>query len=515
MKCNRCGNEFYAGNICPNCGTVMNMNNDEGATIAYNQEISVKLDEQGNMDYGQSRQNVYSHGTPQPLEGIFASSNMYGAQGTSGQGMSNQGMYGNFGMNGQGVPNQSMYGTQGMNGQNMPNQSMYGTQGMNGQSVPLSQGMYGNGNMGGQNIPQSMSPNMSNSGMYGYSQNPSYGNNPYAPNNQEPKKSKTPFIIAGIVLALAVIAIILILVLVVFKEDDDTHDDERTTAATTESISTESTTEDDVTTEKATETETTSEEAKTDEQKTDGNVVFSDDKIELTFDKAYMSKYGEFTIEGKAKNKTDGKIGLGLDASDIDGISINSSFYASVDAGGTDTWTFTAEADGLAVAGIKKISNVNIEFSLYDGETYADIYEDSLQISCDVDTNLDKAPKDDEWVVVYKDDYCEVAALNRISEDMEYDYYNEYFRITNKTDTRNTIMITNTVIDGKKVTEYGGYLDVRAKATAYVKLYWDKKDFEAVPKFGEIQADFDFYTTKDYNGYTETDITIKTNGIVK
>ncbi|MGN0394880.1 MAG: hypothetical protein ACI4EF_05915 [Coprococcus sp.] len=486
MKCNRCGNEFYSGNVCPNCGNPVLMENAD-ATVAYNQEISVKLDDDNNTTMGTGTAGVYSHGTPQPQEGIFATQNMYGTQN----------------MNGQGMPGQSMYGTQNMGGQGMPNSNMYGgyTQ-VNGYTQS-------NGYTQGNGYTQSNGYTQGN----GYTQNNGYIGNSYGPNNQEPKKSKMPFIVAGIVLAAAVIAIILILVLVVFKDDDDEKKKNTTEATTTEATTTEDTTVEASTTEEPSSDEPSSNNSQIPDA--EGTVIYSDDIVDLTYTKTYISKAGDFVIEGEMVNKSKGRLGAGLDMVDVNGLCFNGNLYGSAEAGEKGEWSLYVYASDMTVAGLKKITDVNIYFSVYSGETYEDITVDSMKVQCDISTEIKNAPKAEDWVVVYSDDICEVAALNTIKVDNEYDEYEEYLKVTNKTDKNVTAMLLDTLVDGQDVYGYGGLIDAPGKCVAYFPVYWHMEDFTTTPKFEKIEADFSVFDYKSYETYSSSAIEIKPKGIEK
>lgn len=506
MKCNRCGNEFFAGTVCPNCGNSVPMEN-ANETIAYNEEISVNIDDKNAADSGV---NVYSHGTPQPQEGIFANSNM------SGQG---QNLYGK-----QGMPSQNMYGGQNVSGMQMTNPSMYNSgQPMSNQMYnggqPMSAQMYNSGQpMSSQMYNSSQS--MSGQGMYGYA-------NTNGTNNEPPKKSKLPFIIAGVTLAAAVIAIILILVLVVFKSDDGGNDDNNG-AVTTEDgnygHTTEATTETPDTTEPSTDvpdtTEPVTDEPSTEDKPagntTSGEIIFSNETVEITYDKAYIDNLGDFVIEGQMTNKSNSKIGIGLDSCSLNNVSLDGYLYGSADANGTGEWEFVVESDGLAVTDLKKVTEAVMYFSIYDGESYLDIFVDEMKAGCDVEITTKQLVSKENWTTVYTDEYCEIAALDCIFDDNSLGYYRTYIKVTNKTEKMTTIMADDSESDGIDVDLRGGYLVVAPNATAYMEVHWDKKEVpDSAKKFGEVSMEIEMFDNADYTGYVDTDIKFNTNGVVE
>lgn len=507
MKCNRCGNEFFAGTVCPNCGNSVPMEN-ASETVAYNEEISVNVDEGADKNLSEPAVNVYSHGTPQPQEGIFANSGMASQGMYGGQPMSSQNIY-----SGQPMSNRNMYGSsQPMSGQPVQSQGMYGGQPMSAQMYnggqPMSSQMYNN------------SQSVSGPGMYGYA-------NTNATMNEPQKKSKLPIIIAGITLVAAVIAIILILVLVVFKKDDDGNDDnnivttEEGNNGHTNEPSTDTTEPSTDTAEPSTDTTEPSTDApSTEDNKTgstlSGEILFSNETVEISCDKTYINDIGEFVIEGKMTNKSDVKIGMGLDACSVNNVSLDAYLYGSADTNATGDWQFVVDASGLAVSDLTKITDVEMYFSIYDGETYMDIFVDEMKATCDVEVTTKKVVGKDNWKTVYSNEYCDIAALDCVFDDDYLRGYKTYIRVTNKTEELSTIMADDSKLDGAEVDIRGGYLCVAPKATAYMVVYWNKEDVpDSAKKFGEINMEIEMYDSTNYTSMTDTDITFKTNGVVE
>lgn len=523
MKCNKCGNEFFAGTVCPNCGNSVPIEN-ASETVAYNEEISVNVAEGTDKNLSEPAVNVYSHGTPQPQEGIFANSGMASQGMYGGQPVSSQNIY-----NGQPMSGQPMQ-SQPMSGQSMQSQGMYGGQPMSGQPGQ-SQGMYGGQPMsaqmfnGGQPISSQMynnSQSVPGPGMYGYS-------NTNGTMNEPQKKSKLPVIIAGVTLVVAVVAIILILVFVVFKKDDGGDDDNNVT--TTEegnnghtnepsSDTTEPSTDTAEPSSDTTESSTDTTEPATDDNNTgstpSGEVIFSNDTVEIYYDTAYIDDRGSFVVEGKVKNKGDVKIGMGLDAGSINNVSMEAYLYGSAEANATGDWEYEVEAGSLAVSDLSKITDVDMYFSVYNGETYMDIFVDEMKANCDVEVTTEKVVGKDNWKTVYSDDYCDIDALDCVFEDEFLNGYKAFIRVTNKTDELTTVMVDDSEIDDIDVDVNGGYLCVTPKSTAYVIVYWSKDDVpDSAKKFGEIKLEMEMYSSTNYTSMTDADITFKTTGVVK
>ncbi len=497
MKCNRCGNEFFVGTVCPNCGNSVPMEN-ANETVAYNDEISVNIDDKNTAG---PAVNVYSHGTPQPQEGIFANPNMSVPEQNaySKQGMTNQNIYGGQNMSGRQMTNMGMY-----SGQPMSNQMYNGGQ-------PMSNQMYN----GGQPVSSQMynSQPMSSQSMYGYS-------NTNGANNEPPKKSKLPFIIAGITLAVAVIAIILILVFVVFKKDDDGNGNNNVEVTTeagsnghTPSADIPDTTEPD-TTEPSTDEPST--EDKTSGNTTSGELLFSNETVDISYDKAYIDDIGYFIIEGQIVNKSSSKIGIGLDSCSLNNVCLDAYIYGSAEADATGEWEFVVEADNFAVTELTNVTDVVMYFSVYDGESYMDIFVDKMTAGCNVEIPAKQLVGKDNWKTVYTDEYCDIAALDCIFDDDGLKYYKTYIKITNKTDKMSTLMADDTESDGINVDLNGGYLVAAPNSTAYMEVYWHKEEVpDSAKKFGEVSMEIKMYDSADYTEYVDTDIKFNTNGIIE
>lgn len=502
MKCDKCGNEFFTGTVCPNCGTPVAMDSD-GATVAFDQEIGTSIPEAAeqkpveNQAAEQADSAVFSQNTPQPEDAIYtgAAANPYGNQAN---------MYGNQ-ANMYGNQSNNLYGNQNNMYGNQPNNA-YGNQ----------NNMYGN---------QNNNPYGNQNNMYGNQPNNLYGGQnfqPGAPNNytlkpEEPKKSKTPFIIAAVCLAAAVIALVLILVFVVLKKDDGKKDDEKKDIPTSEERTSETINAPDTEKPNAEDTEAPSdtEAAATDTPISggtlEGTVVYNDNSMQLTVVSAEY-KYGMLEVTGQVENKTGTDARLSDQGIALNGVSLNGYMTGDVLAGSKAEWTLSVYSMDMEIAGIEQIDEITAYFELYDSETYDTVALGNFTYDCDFKTDV--TPKYDlsKFEDVYEDENCDVKAYKDIVK-VEDAYYT-VLRVKSKMDVPTSVMLNDTKINGVVVEENGGWDDMVPGSVVYAEVYWYEDDLtEDCMSFEDIEMGFDFFDFDTWDDYSITTISYKTDGV--
>lgn len=500
MKCNKCGNEFSVGSICPVCGNSV-VDNTGNETVAYNDEISVDISNSA------SKVNVYSHGTPQPQEGIFSNTAMPNQNGYSQYAPGNQ-------------MNTNMYNSQPM-GTNMYNNSQ-----------PMSTNMFNNG--------QPMSANMYN-GMQGQSQmynggqqyagqqfggqtGYAYNDNNVSISAEDTKKSKTSLIIACVSIAVAVIAIIALLVFVVFKKPDGGDDNSTTTTESSSVQTTDEPSTDEPSTGGQTTDEPTTDEPSTDNNSTNnhtntslsGDPVFSNDMVDMSVDSMDFDSIGNFVVKGTFYNKSSDKIGILLNTVCMDGTSVTGYTYGDAEPGDVGEWTLSIDSEQIALSDVEVITNLDVYFRYYNCESYMTVFDDSMNIKVDSVKTGDKILAKEDWIEAYSDDSCKISSVNYVVYNNVIDTYEMYIRVENKTDKCVTVLTDLANIDGESVESSGGYMTIAPNSVACSKIYWYNDSLpDECKEFKKIKFELSLVDYSTYETLTKGKVEIDTKGIKK
>lgn len=458
MKCSQCGNEVNPGAVCSVCGKAAPI--DDIPTMASEPIISVKIP--GNDEKQ--------------------------AENPSGQGSQQ--------MNGQNNPyigNNTMGQPQYQGGQ-MPYQ---------GNQVP-----YQGGQMPYQgNQPQYQGGQMPYQGSTAPYQN---GQTTYQGGNipPEPNKSKAPFIVAGVILAVAVIAIIILIVLIVGNKDDKDKDkyNNVTTVATTEEITTEATTGDGSTEEIKTEEPDTSDDTNNggsgDVSQLEGDIVYEDEYVAITLTTPEMTSYNTLYAYGQILNKTSNDLYVSNIACSLDGICVEGYMYTTVSAGSINDIDFTIYGSDLETSGITHIDNIDVFVYGSDNSTYDRVFDGQFTLSCNVDTGLEPTIDLSGYSTIYEDSYVVVKASKDIYHDSTYGAYYSYLYIESKVDDFTTVMLSDTYIDGVEVSENGGWEDIAPKSAIYADVYWYEDDLGDNTAFNTITMELDLFNYSTWEDYT-------------
>lgn len=491
MKCSQCGNEVNPGAVCSVCGKEAPY--DDEPTMASEPIISVKIPDNESTS-GESSQQLQNN--------QFMVNNTMYQGGPAPQAPYQGGQPGQNPYQGGPAPQAPYQGGQ-------PGQNPY--QGGSAPQMPYQGGQPGQNPYQGRPVPQVPYQG----GQPG--QNPYQGaQTPYKGSNipEEPKKSKTPFIVAGIILAAAVIAVVILLVVLLGGDDKDKDKDkeknttERQTTEKEEPTTVEKTTE-EITTEVSTEGDTSDTEQSTgqaDVSQLEGTIVFENDYIAMTLSTPGMVSDSLFYAEGQILNKTSSGITVSNDACDIGGISVDAYMYTSVEPGSIQDITLTIYASDLQEAGFTHIDDLVLYISGYNNSTYEDVFEDKFKLSCNVDTGLEPEIDTSGYKIVYEDENVIVKASDDIYHDDTYGEYYCYLYVESKMNVLTSVMVSDTYIDGTPVTENGGWEDLAPMSGTYVDVYWYDADIGDNNSFGTISAEISFFDYDTWEDYTVTTI---------
>ena len=338
-----------------------------------------------------------------------------------------------------------------------------------------------------------------------------------ATNPPEPKKSKAPFIVAGIILGVAFIAIIILLVLIIGGGDDKDKDkDNEDTEVTTEEVKTEEAADEDTDITEGAASEDAEEatesslddgaDATTDASDLDGTIVYEDEYVAITLSDPELDDYGEVCATGQVMNKSSQDMYVTTAACSVDGVSVEAYMYADVAAGATEDIYFSLYDDDMAEAAITHIGSLDIYLYGYDNETYDDIFTGTISLSCDIDTGVDPLFDTSTFTTIYEDNYMVIKVSDEILHDSDYGEYYSYLYIESKVDDITSVMMTDTYIDGELISEHGGWEDIAPMSGAYADVYWYEDDLGENPAFDSISMAVDFFNYFSWDDYSETTI---------
>lgn len=233
-------------------------------------------------------------------------------------------------------------------------------------------------------------------------------------------------------------------------------------------------------------------------------VLLEQDGIKITATEFSTDEFWGPSVSLKLENNTDKNVTVQTRSSSVNGYMMDFSMSCDIAAGKKATDSFYISEESLEQAGIDTIAEMNFYFTVFDSDTWDDIFDsDYITLKTSIADSFIQSC-DDSGQTVYEDGGIKIVYKN-MTEDSIWGP-SALFYIENNSDTNITIQCRNTSINGYMIDPMiSDEIGIGKKAIVDATFSSDDLEANDITTINEIETSFYIFDSITWDTITETD----------